>query len=165
MQKTITSGETVFVALERNVWDTRQAVKAAIRAGQPKQRFTVTYEEEYYWDFLNQVLDDPDGAMEEMLKLGDKVVGEEDDAWRCASFWSFGDDMGVLLHRDGDKLFCSCLPLMTTETAEREHAASVALGRLAQEANEMPVRLEKDIQEGMHKLSDILEIFSEAMDV
>jgi hypothetical protein len=165
MQKTITSGETVFVPLERTAWDTRQAVKAALRADQPMQRFTVTYEDDYYWVFLNQVLDDPDGAMEEMLKLGDKVVGEEDGAWRCASFWSLGDGMGVLLHRDGDRLYCSCLPLMTKETAEREHAASVALGRLAQEADDMPIRLENDIREGMHKLGDILEILSEAMDV
>jgi hypothetical protein len=166
MQPRITAGATVFVAPERSAWDTRQAVKAAIRMAQPKRRLTVTHDVDYYGVFLDQLLDDPGGVLETAFQLGDKIVGEEDGAWRCAAFWSLGGDgLGVLLHRDRDKLFFSCLPLMPEETAEQEHAVAVALGRLAREADGMPIRLEKDIREGMHKLTDILDVLAEGMEV
>lgn len=165
MSNGITLGETTFIAPEQTLWDMRQAAKVASREGLPKMRYMIAYEEYYYGDYVGRILADRCEAMQEAMRFGDAVVGETDGAWRCAALWSLESRTGVLLHRVENKLLYAYIPLVTEETAQREHAITVALSTFAHEVGDAPIMLEKAIPAGQHKLSDILEILSEEMEV
>ena len=165
MRQKITSGETAFCTPESCLWDMRQAAKAALLNDAPKQKFVVTYEEHYYGNILEQLLSDPQQCVENALILGDKIVGEQDGAWKCAALWSLSSWTGVLLHRHGEQLLYAYIPLLKKETAEREHELAMALGRLAKAAQDTPILLERPIAFGRHQLSDILETLSEGLEV
>lgn len=165
MRHRITSGETAFVSIEPRLWDMRHAAKAALRDNAAKTPFVVTDEIHYYSDFVERLFLDPKECGKSAMELGDKIVGEENGAWRCAALWSLDSGSGVLLHRQGNQLLYAYIPLVSRETAEREHALSIMLSQIANEARDTPIMLGKAIPAGLHRLSEVLEILSEEMEV
>lgn len=162
----ITSGETTFFAPEPSLWDMRQATKIALRDDLPTVRFTVTCHDEYYLRGIDDMLFSPQELRKKALLLGDKITGEERDAWRCAALWQMDPSWsGILLHRQGNKLLCAYIPLMDKGRAEFEHEVALALLQMAKEARDVPVLLEKNIPAGQHSLAGILDILSEGTEV
>ncbi len=162
----ITSGETTFFAPEPSLWNMRQATKIALRDDLPTVRFTVTCHDEYYLRGIDDMLFSPQELRKKALLLGEKITGEERDAWRCAALWQTNPSWsGILLHRQGNKLLCAHIPLMDKGRAEFEHEVALALSQIASEARDTPIMLEKAIPAGLHRLSEVLEILSEEMEV
>lgn len=165
MRQNLTSGETVFFDRSEKLWDMRKAAKQALRDDAPKTRFVVTMVVDYYANMLEQLFLDAEESMENALELGEQIVGEEDGAWRCAALWSLNSGTGVLLHREGSKLYYAYIPLMTKEAAEWEHIISLSLSQLAKEAKDTPIQLERALPAGQHRLYELLEILSEEIEV
>lgn len=162
----ISGGEATFFAPEPSLWDMRQAMKIALRDDLPTIKFVVTCHDEYYLRGVDELLSGPQELRKKALMLGDKITGEEQDAWRCAALWQM-DPLwsGILLHRQGNKLLCAYIPLIDKERAEFEHEVALALSQMAKEARDVPVLLEKGIPAGQHSLSEILDILSEGTEV
>lgn len=136
----------------------------ALRDNMPKTRFTVTYEEHYCGNALDDILYDDGGIMETALALGDKITGEDDGARRCAAQWGPDGRKGVLMHRRDDEALCAFIPLPDKTTADREHRAALALAALARAVKDTPILLERGIPREEHRLAALLERLSEALE-
>lgn len=161
----IRNGDAVFTALEHSVWDVRQAAKQAVLAGNPIQGFVVTHEEQYYPRCLDQILSDESRLDEEVLALGENIVGNVGGRLRCAALWDMDGRDGILLHRDGNALLCAYIPVITQKAASTEHALALKLVALAEEVKDTPIHLDCDIPHGRWKLHKLLHYLSEQMEV
>ena len=148
-------GSAIFLAPQYDMWTLRQATRRAILSGQAAQDFVVVESTMYYPTMLDNVLGFEIRRDSIAASYGDRIVGETDGGWRCALLYEPGRE-GLLLHREGDRLLCAYVPVLTEQVIQKERALALALNRLADDAGNLPILYERYLCPGKYQLRELL---------
>ena len=157
-------GEACFLPPEGGLWSLRRATCRALHEGAEVLPFAVTREADYYPGVLDALLGDMEKLRHELRPYRDEMSGGEGEALRCVALWEMGRRTGALLHQSGDEIRAAFLPLLTVDAVAREREAARRLRALAQEAEDVPLQLERPIPPGVWRLSELLQGLSDRLD-
>ena len=149
------SGSAIFLAPLYDMWTLRQATRSAILSGQAAQDFIVVESTMYYPTMLDNVLGFEIRRDSIAAGYGDRIVGETAGCWRCALLYEPGRE-GLLLHREGDRLLCAYVPVMTEQVIQKERELAQALNRLADDAGNLPILYGRYLCPGKYQLRELL---------
>ena len=62
----------------------------------------------------------------------------------------------MLLHREGDRILCAYVPVLTEQVLQKERELAQALNRLADDAGNLPILYERYLCPGKYQLRELL---------
>ena len=148
-------GSAIFLAPQYDMWTLRQATRRAILTGQAAQDFVVVESTMYYPNMLDNVLGFEVRRDSIAASYGDRIVGETAGCWRCALLYEPGRE-GLLLHREGDRILCAYVPVLTEQVIQKERELAQALNRLADDAGNLPILYGRYLCPGKYQLRELL---------
>lgn len=155
----------VFVAVERTLWDIRQATKCALRYGRIPNAYTIERSFDVLPGVIDTKLESIRTSTDLAQKWGEYIEGEANGVLRCVALRVAGQGESVLIHRSGQGVRMAYLPALSEVQAIAEHKAAVKLALLADRVSNMQILLPQAFDSGRHLLRDLLLTISEAIDV